>query len=171
MFIVMAKRIFDDTIIHNSISINELQPYPMNNLRIQKSEENKQFWRTNIESQLESIYSAIKDAAHYHTKTEILLVDRDSPSDWNLINFFFQYAHQTYESFLEQSIALKINVQTIRKYMEIKGEYSTIYTKNIITYGAPGTGKSFIGQVIVLYCLKSGIEYYNYINSFNGCAY
>ena len=71
MFIVMAKRIFDDTIIRNSISINELPPYTMNNLRIQKSEKNKQFWRTNIESQLESIYSAIKDEAHYPTKNEM----------------------------------------------------------------------------------------------------
>ena len=34
IFIVFAKRIFADTIIHNSISINELPPWTMNNLRV-----------------------------------------------------------------------------------------------------------------------------------------
>ncbi len=32
------------------------------------------------------------------------------------------------------------------------------YTKNIITYGAPGTGKSFIGELIVLYILSQGLN-------------
>ena len=33
-FIVMSKRIFDNTIIHTSISMNELPPCTMKNLRI-----------------------------------------------------------------------------------------------------------------------------------------
>ena len=60
----------------------------MNNLRVQKSDENKQFWRTNIESQMETIYSEINDADHHASKNKVLLIDRDSLSDWSPIQSF-----------------------------------------------------------------------------------
>ena len=39
-----------------------------------------------------------------------------------------------------------------------KKEDSTIYAKNFITCAAHGTGKSFIGQIIVLCCLSQGLN-------------
>ena len=86
----------------------------MSNLRVKKSDENKQFWRTNIESKLDSIYSAINDVDHYPSKNEILLIDQDPPSDWNLIHSFSQCEHQIHDSFLEQKVVLNLNVQNIK---------------------------------------------------------
>ena len=45
-YIIMAYRIFEDVIIHNSIPIIDLPPYSMNNLRDAKTTENKRFWKS-----------------------------------------------------------------------------------------------------------------------------
>ena len=157
-FIVMAKRIFDDSIIHNEISINELPPFSMNSLRVQKSAENERFWRANVESQVESIYSMLQEKENYPIKDEILEVTRELPMNWDLISSFSQYENQSVESFEEQKKALQLNINNINKYTSTNGHESTTYTKNVVTYGAPGTGKSFIGQLVVLYCLTKGLN-------------
>ena len=40
----------------------------------------------------------------------------------------------------------------------VNGEDSLTYTKNMITYGVPGTRKSFIGEILVLYCIALGLR-------------
>ena len=45
-YIIMAYRIFEDVIIHNSIPIFDLPPYSMNDLRDAKTTENKRFWES-----------------------------------------------------------------------------------------------------------------------------
>ena len=53
---------------------------------------------------------------------------------------------------------MSLSLQIIDKYRAISGRESETYTKNAIIYGAPGTGKSFICQTIVLYCLSKGMN-------------
>ena len=89
---------------------------------------------------------------------EIENVDRNQPHDWNPISHFNQFQNQSEESFIEQKLALSLSIQIINKYKTISGSESRTYTKNVIIYGAPGTGKSFIGQITVLYCLSKGMN-------------
>ena len=57
-----------------------------------------------------------------------------------------------------KKIALKVNVQHITKYTITIGHASRTYTQNIIAYGSPGTGKYFIGKIVLLYALSQGIN-------------
>ena len=78
MFIVMAKSIFDDIIIHNNISINELLPFTMTNLRLKKTEENDQLWKSIIETQMNALYITINNDETVPSKNEIILAKKDS---------------------------------------------------------------------------------------------
>ena len=66
--------------------------------------------------------------------------------------------NQSDASFNEQKLALRTNIGNINKYKKSHEYEPTTYTKNIITYGAPGSGKSFIGSILVLYCLSQGLN-------------
>ena len=46
----------------------------------------------------------------------------------------------------------------INKYATTIGHASQTYTKNIITYRSPGSGKSFLYQIAVLYTLFQGLN-------------
>ena len=157
-YIVMAHRIFEDVIIHNSIPIFELPPYSMNALRDAKTEENKKFWICLKRSQFTSAISSLQHMATIPSEEEISNVDRESHIEWNPLLHFSQFENQSEESYIEQKRALSLVIKIIDKYRATTGNDSKTYTKNVIIYGAPGTGKSFIGQMLVLYCLAKGMN-------------
>ena len=82
--IVMAKGIFDDSIIHNSMSMNELPPLSMASIRISKTTQNQVFWLSLVESKLQSIYSIIQVSIGMPSKNDVLLSTRESPIQWDL---------------------------------------------------------------------------------------
>ena len=154
----MAYGIFEDVIIHNSIPIFELPPYSMNALRDAKTTENKIFWESLKKSQLTSALSTLQYMESIPSEEETNNVDRENPLDWNPLTVFNQFQNQSEESYNEQKMALNLAIQVIDKYRSTTGNESRLYTKNLIIYGAPGTGKSFIGQTAVLYCLAKGMN-------------
>ena len=157
-YIVMAKGIFDDAIIHNEMSLNELPPYSMAVIRSNKTDENIQYWSSFVKSQVHSIYSSIPVSERIPSKDDILKATRDTPIFWDPITSFAQYPNQSLESFNEQKQAIALNVKQINKYKTTTGQASRTYTQNIITYGSPGSGKSFIGQISVLYAIAQGLN-------------
>ena len=72
-------------------------------------------------------------------------VTRKTPLNWDPMITFEQYVNQSEESYNEQRKSISNNIQSINKFRMTSGDESLTYTKNVITYGAPGTGKSFIG--------------------------
>ena len=54
-YIVMANGIFNNVILYDQIPMNELPPYTMNQLRVDKSNQNDMFWRNIKESQYKSV--------------------------------------------------------------------------------------------------------------------
>ena len=157
-FITMAKRVFDDAIVHNCLSMNELPPFTMSNVRAVNDEKIQQFWTSLVNSQLHSVYTTLCNINNLPTQDEILQAHRHLPLDWNPLENLQQYEHQTNESFAEQEYAIEVFVKQIQKYRDISGNSGMTYTKNNVVYGAPGTGKSFIGQYTVLYALSQGLN-------------
>lgn len=157
-FIVLAKTLFDDIIIKNILPINELPPFTMNQLREVVTEKNKQFWIENNECQLHAIYSVVADLFDVPEKESVLNASKNNPLEWNPLDVITQFSGQSIESFNEQRFAMKINMRQINKYTMTSGEHSRSYTKNCITFGAPGTGKSFVGEVLVMYCISQGLK-------------
>ena len=77
--IVMAKGIFDDSVIKNSMSMNELPPLSMASIRISKTAQNQVFWSSLVESKLQSIYSTIQVFIGMSSKNDVLQSTRESP--------------------------------------------------------------------------------------------
>ena len=42
--------------------------------------------------------------------------------------------------------------------MDVNSQDSLTYLKNVVTYGSPGTGKIFLSEILVLYCLSKGFN-------------
>ena len=75
----MAKGIFDDSIIHNSMSMNELPPRSMASIRTSKTAQNQVIWSALVESKLQSIYSTIQVFIGMSSKNDVLQSTRESP--------------------------------------------------------------------------------------------
>ena len=146
-FVVMVKGIFDDIIIRNSISINELPPYSMANLRAVKTKQNQEFWKKITHSQVVAVYTFLKDLDNLPDQSEFDNVDREHPLDWDPMVSFQRFEHQTEESFKEQQEALRLNISKIDKYIDVNSQESLTYLKNMVTYGSPGTGKTFLSEI------------------------
>ena len=58
----MAKIILGDITILNNISINELPLFTMTSLRLKKTEENDQLWKSMIDTPINSIYNTINNS-------------------------------------------------------------------------------------------------------------
>ena len=52
----------------------------------------------------------------------------------------------------------QLNTKNIDKYASKTGVDSMTYTKNMITFGSPGTGKSYFWELTVLYSLLLGLN-------------
>ena len=158
VFLSMAKRVFDDAIIHNALSMNELPPFTMTGLRLKQTESNNRFWTSNKEAQLQSIYTVLRHMDNIPSKDEIMSVNRETPMVWNPVRNLSQFINQSEESFLEQKEAIQWIVKQINKYRNTNGQESMTCTNNIIVYGAPGSGKSFVAQYSVLYAISQALN-------------
>ena len=105
-YIVMAKGIFDDIIINNAIHINELPPVTMSDVRNEKSDENKRFWKDIKISQLNEIYSITNIDDNFPTKEDILTIDRYNPMRWDPSEKITRSTNQSIQSFEEQKKVL-----------------------------------------------------------------
>ena len=58
--LVMAKKVFDDAIVHNTMSMNKLPPFTMATVRGVRTAENDAFWQNIKTSQLDSVYATLQ---------------------------------------------------------------------------------------------------------------
>ena len=42
--------------------------------------------------------------------------------------------------------------------MDVNYQDSLTHLKNMVIYGSPGTGKTFLSEIVVLYCLSKGLN-------------
>ena len=120
-YIVMSKGIFDDAIIHNTISINELPPHTISSLRASKTNENTQFWASIIISQKHAIYNFLHQLSGIPSSDDLANVSRENKFDWNPIQAIFRNNNQSQQSFEEQQKALELNMRQINKYKATNG--------------------------------------------------
>ena len=74
---------------------------------------------------------------------------------WDPVKSMVQSETQNETSFNEQKLGMKTYAYSINKYCGNVGDrLSLTHTKNVIVHGAPGTGKSFVGERGVLYALS-----------------
>lgn len=157
-FICLAKQVFDDAIVHNALSMSELSPYTMTGIRIAASEKNIRYWQEMKASQLQSVYNTLQYTEGVPSKDAVVEATRLSPLQWDPTQTLLQFENQSQESFEEQGVAIDFVVGQINKYRSFDGNASRVYTMNAVVHGAPGTGKSFVGQLSVLYAVSQGLN-------------
>ena len=151
--IVAAKKVLDDAIIENQMSMSDLAPFTMSYLYSAREAENDHYWSAMKSSQLDYAYSSLRDAS-VPSREVVKRATRNSPVDWSPRDSLTQYQRQSSESFAEQQVAVSLIQRQIDRYRSA----GSVCLKNPCVHGAPGAGKSFVGSVAVLYALSRGLN-------------
>ena len=68
-------------------------------------------------------------------------------------------SNQSILSFEEQKHLLQLNTKNIDKYSsKTEVDYMACTKKNMTTFGSPGTGKSYLGELTILYAFSLGLN-------------
>ena len=157
-FIVLAKRLFEEIILHDEFVANEI-PFTVTEVLNDAEAAQVKWWDEMKASQLQSIYSTLAGTPNLPPMVMVQNSTRYSPILWNPVETMAQSSSQSEASFEEQLLAIKTNAHSIDKYCGVMHDRQVLtYTKNVITHGAPGSGKSFVGQRSVLYTLTQGLR-------------
>ena len=155
-WIVMASRVFEDIIVHDEFTANEI-PFTMTELLNNTEQDHHRFWNEMKESQLTSVFTTLRGIPNLPTREDILNSTRDLPFSWDPVQTMVQSDSQNEASINEQKLAMKTYAYSIDKYRGSVGPLMT-HTKCVIVHGAPGSGKSFVGERGVLYSLSQGLR-------------
>ena len=83
-------------------------------------------------------------------------VSRNNTVQWNPMEVFTQTDVQSDESYKEQQFAMKLGIDAVDHYSN--GYNHGVHTKGILNNGAPGAGKTFVLQIVVLYAISRGLN-------------
>eukprot|EP00956_Cyclotella_meneghiniana_P023953 scaffold47551_cov95-Cyclotella_meneghiniana.AAC.1 len=158
IYLVTAHKVFADAIMRNELSMNELPPFTMSTLLDTKTEETNQWWQNIKNSQLDAVYSVLQHTQGIPTRETVSAVTRDTPLEWSPTEDIHQYDRQSDESFEEQKLAIGIEARQLDKYRNAADDGNLTYIKNTVIHGAPGTGKSFVSELLVLYAISLGLN-------------
>ena len=93
-------------------------------------------------------------------REEVESVTRYNHCDWNPTDIIRQEDQQSDESHQEQLFAINVFKSTIDKYINPPSIDSTsmTHTKGVIIHGGPGTGKTYVSKLAVLYAICNGMK-------------
>ena len=151
-FIEMADKLFSDIIIRDEFTANEI-PFTVTDMLNEAEEHQIRIWNEITESQLISIYKTLGAIPHIPSRVEVASATRTGPHYWDPTSLQ-RSPNQNAASHEEQMIAIKTNKYSIDKYCGVHIDGGLTYTKNVITHGAPVSGKSHVAQVSVLYAIS-----------------
>jgi hypothetical protein len=159
MFIPLVQKLLDDIIMRNEYSANE-HPHTLAGLQSRLTHKFNEFWRDNMRKQLQSKYKDVQSMQGIPPREEVERVTGYNHCDWNPTGIITQYDQQSDESYQEQVFAVNVFKSTIDKYINppsIDGTLMT-HTKGVIIHGGPGTGKTYVAKLAVLYAKCSGMK-------------
>jgi hypothetical protein len=119
-----------------------------------------EFWKDNMRKQLQSKYKDVQNMQGIPPREEVEGVTCYNHCDWNPTEMIAQYDQQSDESYQEQVFAINVFKSTINKYIHppFIDATSMTHTKGVIIHGGPGTGKTYIAKLAVLYAICSGMK-------------
>ncbi len=157
-FIVLANRVFEHIIVHDNFVANDI-PFQLTEVLNRAEESFTNWWIETKSKQLDAIFNTLGNVRNIPSREDVETCDRYNPLTWNPVATMTRSIHQNRTSFREQRLAMELNKNSIDQYAAASfGTPSTAYTKNVVTHGSPGTGKSFIAMRSVLYSLSKGLR-------------
>ena len=160
-FIELADRLFSDIIMRNEFTASEI-PFLVTDMLDQANDEQMQWWKDIKESQLKSIYASVCRGgmnSHLPQIEEMMASTKACPVVYNAVESFHQFPNQNEASYTEQKLAIQTNITSINKYCGRHGRNGALTcTRNCITHGSPGSGKSYVVQISVFYSISQGLN-------------
>ena len=155
-WIVMASRVFEDIIVHDEFTANEI-PFTMTELLNNTQQEHSCFWNELRDSHFTSALTTLRGIPNLPTREDILNSSRGMPFTWDPVETMVQSDSHNEASINEQKLAMKAYAYSIDKHRGSVRPLMT-HTKCVIVHGAPGSRKSFVGKRGVLCALSQGIR-------------
>jgi hypothetical protein len=113
-----------------------------------------------MRKQLQSIYKDVQNIQGIPPREEVERVTHFSHCNWDPVESIAQFDQQSDESYQEQVFAINVLKSTINKYINplaIDGTSMT-HTKGVIIHGGPGTGKTHVAKLAVLFAICNGMK-------------
>ena len=151
----VAFGVLEDAIVNNSLLMTDMPACQMSDIYAKHAKEHMQWWVDTKASQLRSAYETIGAARGFPEQHDVQAVTRHNPLSWNPNETVEKYARQSEESYQEQKLAIKLVTTQVNKFADPS---RTSCVKNPIVYGKPGTGKTFVGQLSIIYCSCLGLN-------------
>ena len=156
-WIVNAKHIFDDIIVHDLISHTEMPPLLQADLEQNKSEAVDKLFMNFRQGIVNAAFEEMKGVSNIFQLPPQEQFIEDSNFEWDAFGSFKQSPNQSGASFQEQQRALQFAISTIDQYSDYRNGQSH-FTRSCILAGAPGSGKSFFSMYTLLYVLSKGLR-------------
>ena len=158
-WIVAAGDLFDSIIIRDEIPIAEMPPALLSSIYEQTEEELAEFWTDVVSKMVKAIYTELGPAVtllEVPSEEEMMNATRQSTIEWDLKRLFKKGNGQSDESFIEQKHAINVCIDTIDSYLDLARQSTFIKSK--IICGAPGSGKTFLLNLIAAYIQCNGLH-------------
>ena len=158
-WVIIVGELFDNIIVRNEIPITDMPPILQTQLEcIQLEKVHKEIQKMK-KSIIEASYRELEHVVDYLNlpkKNELLHATVEYPMNWKLVKSYKKTPYQSISSFEEQKNALSLGVDTIDKYC--MGYVQNTFTKCLIIAGSPGTGKTFLEIILLMYAISKGLK-------------
>lgn len=122
---------------------------------------NGQYWKDTKTKALNAIYDTLRDIPNLPSREDLEAVPHMGVLDSFRPSQQLQVSNnQSDESFDEQKLVFELIEYTVQKKTNAtaRGRALGTYVKNAVIHGAPGSGKTFVGKVSMLYAIANGLN-------------
>ena len=152
-YLLQAKQIFLDVLVHDEMPIFELPPVLFTSLRDQWSDTVTREIKRMKEIHVDVCLKELHHLSGIPTKEEIMNdITKDNPHNWTA-DLDRNENIQSIESHAEQVQVVSLVKEAIHKYAQA----GNTFTKSLIINGPPGCGKTFLMMVASLLGLSKGL--------------
>lgn len=157
-YIIEAWNLFFSLLVRNDIPASDIPPCLLTDMYMSKDTALHSFMQEKKNNHLESIYSTLSNHENIPARDAVKSCTKMHPLRWDPLNPFFRHPHQSQGSYEEQRFVVSLAKKLINRYCAQCGEGALTYVKNLIVFGVPGSGKSYIMQLITLYAMSKGLR-------------
>ena len=160
-WIITVGNLLDGIIVRDILPITDLPPVQQTILIQSVSDECKAYKVRKKSDMLKAAMNELESSiarCNIPSTDEFMTATIEKPLEWDPIENFTQCPNQSLESFEEQKLAILLCVNTLDSYCDIFNKQDGTYVKCRVTHGAPGSGKSFISQYVLLYSISCGLN-------------
>lgn len=154
-YIYKTYRLLMSVIVEQSIHLDELAPCLLTEVLAEKRGEIINLWRDKTSDHLDVILNALPEISK--TKEDFMKATKLEPMrDFCPLQEIRQYEGQSSLSFREQRASVSLGIKAVNQYRRQFGDLTR--TKNLLTTGIPGAGKTHVLLTQALYAISQGLR-------------